>query len=99
MPVSGACAWCVLDDVLTAAEHPVGALREASRLLRPGGRLLLLFDLAADGASAARTALAGWCAESGLRVAAPRLVPSRDPAWLLSVATQAGGRSAETAAA
>ena len=79
----------VLDDVLLNARHPRRVLREARRLLRPGGRLFVLLDISGDDAGAVVRRLAEWCAASALRMALPRLVPSRDPAWLLSVATAA----------
>ena len=77
----------VLDDVLADALRPTDVLREASRLLRPGGRLFLLLNLHGKGASAARTKLAAWSVEAELRVAPPRMVPTENPRWLLSVAT------------
>jgi ArsR family transcriptional regulator len=88
----------VLDDVLDSASRPVDALREARRLLRPGGRLFLLQKIAAPGADAARTAAAGWSADAGLRLGSPRLVPLKEPGWMLSVAT-AGVRLAGDSAA
>lgn len=79
----------VLDDVLLDARHPRRVLREARRLLRPAGRLFVLLDVSGTDANAVVQRLAEWCAASDLRVALPRLVPSRDPSWLLSVATVA----------
>lgn len=89
----------VLDDVLGSATQPVDALREARRLLRPGGRLFLLLNISADGADAARKAVAGWSADAGLRLGSPRLVPRRDPGWMLSVATADAERAGDSAAA
>lgn len=84
----------VLDDVLTDAEHPVHVLREARRLLRPAGRLLLLLEIAQQDAADLRAQLADWSAAAGLRLAPPRLVPRAAPSWLLSVATLAESNSA-----
>jgi SAM-dependent methyltransferase len=79
----------VLDDVLRDAARPVDVLREACRLLKPGGRLLIL--AAAEPAAAGRleAEFADWCKASNLRLATPRLIPRRDPQWLLAVATPA----------
>jgi ArsR family transcriptional regulator len=86
----------ILDDVLFDAERPGDVIAEAVRVLRPGGRLLLL---AASGQRefddhAAR--LASWCAGSDLRLARARPIPSKEPEWLLAVATK---HDAATAAA
>ena len=78
----------ILDDVLFDADRPTAAIAEAARILRPGGRLLLL-AAAADQAFSARAAqLAGWCADGGLRLAPARPVPAKQPEWLLAVATK-----------
>ncbi len=77
----------VLDDVLADARRPTSVLREASRLLRPGGRLFLLLNLGADDANTVRAKLAAWSAEAELRLAPPRMAPTENPSWLLSVAT------------
>ena len=87
----------VLDDVLTSAVRPVDALQEAGRLLRTGGRLFLLVDLSVEGADAVCNQVASWCADAGLRLAAPRLVPRLDPAWMLSIATLPANTSAAAA--
>lgn len=86
----------ILDDVLFDAERPRDAIAEAVRILRPGGRLLLL---ASTGQGAFRdhaAQLAKWCADSGLRIAPPRPVPAKQPEWLLAVAIK---HDAATAAA
>jgi len=85
----------ILDDVLGDAEMPAGALREAARLLRRGGRLLLLGRCSANSAASLQDNFAAWSASAGLRLAQPRRIPSRKPDWLLAVAT----RGAESAAA
>lgn len=77
----------ILDDVLRDAERPVAALVEALRLVRRGGRLVVLTALPDADASDAATRLATWCAEAGLRLAPPRAIPVRKPRWLLAVAT------------
>ncbi len=77
----------VLDDVLGDAKDPVRALSESSRLLRPGGRLFILQSVDAKSAGRIRTLLAEWSAAAALRLAPPKLVPQKDPIWLLSVAT------------
>ena len=77
----------VLDDGLPEARRPTDVLREASRLLRPGGRLFLLLNLYAEGANSARVKLPAWSAEAELRLAPPRMVPTEKPSWLLAVAT------------
>jgi ArsR family transcriptional regulator len=86
----------LLDDVLGAAERPMTVISEARRILRSGGRLLLLCQAADDDIAAIATQLARWCAAADLRLAAPRRIPVNDSRWLLAVATTA---DAETAAA
>ena len=77
----------ILDHVLFDAKRPVAAIAEATRILRPGGRLLVL-AAAGEDFTARATQLAGWCANSGLRLAPARPVPARQPEWLLAVATR-----------
>lgn len=86
----------ILDDVLGSAERPMTAISEARRILRRGGRLLLLCQAGDGDATAIEKQLALWCAAADLRLAAPRRIPVNNPQWLLAVATSAG---AETAAA
>ncbi len=86
----------ILDDVLTGAERPTAVLGEAQRLLRPGGRLLLLVSVDSNTAPQLGQRFAKWCALAGLRLAAPRCIPAKNPRWLLAVATTA---DLETAAA
>lgn len=77
----------ILDDVLSGAERPTAVLDEARRLLRPGGRLLLLAAVDSQAASRLGQQFARWCALTGLRLAAPRRIPAENPRWLLAVAT------------
>lgn len=74
----------ILDDVLGDADEPLLAICEARRLLKPGGRLLLLGAARDDDLE---TCFATWCQAAGLRLAAPRRIPSSEPRWLLAVAT------------
>ena len=84
----------ILDDVLNDAQQPMVAIGEASRILKPGGRLLVLARIGDDETEAVRQRIAVWCGASGLRLAAPRQVPAKDPQWLLAVASHAGNATA-----
>jgi ArsR family transcriptional regulator len=86
----------ILDDVLFDADRPADAIAEAVRVLRPGGRLLLLSatEQRQFGEHAAR--LANWCAGNALRLGRARPIPAKEPEWLLAVATK---HDAATAAA
>jgi ArsR family transcriptional regulator len=86
----------ILDDVLGMADRPMVAIGEAGRILKPGGRLLVLVRTTPADAAELRKRLAVWCGAAGLRLAPPRQIPARDPQWLLGVASAAGQ---ETAAA
>lgn len=79
----------ILDDVLVDADDPVAALREARRLLAPGGQLFILAAIGRHGSVELKQLLAGYCADSGLRLAPARLVPKQDPAWLIASARPA----------
>ncbi len=79
----------ILDDVLGDAKQPMVAIGEASRILRPGGRLLVLAQTASEDADALRKRIAVWCGASGLRLAPPRQIPAKNPQWLLAVASAA----------
>jgi ArsR family transcriptional regulator len=78
----------ILDDVLFGAERPTDAITEAVRILRPGGRLLLLVATVPQAFRGHAAQLANWCAQSGLRLAPARPIPAMQPEWLLAVATK-----------
>ncbi|MDX1403451.1 MAG: metalloregulator ArsR/SmtB family transcription factor [Woeseiaceae bacterium] len=84
----------VLDDVLADASDPVQVLLESSRLLKTGGRLLILQAVDGDSAGAIQKSLAEWSAAAGLRLAPAHVIPATAPVWLLSVATRADSRDA-----
>jgi SAM-dependent methyltransferase len=77
----------ILDDVLGEASEPTAAVNEAKRLLREGGRLLLLASVGRHAVGRLADDFAGWAAATGLRLAPPRPIPDSHPAWLLGVAT------------
>jgi ArsR family transcriptional regulator len=79
----------ILDDVLATTGEPVRALNEARRLLRPGGRILLLAAVGDARVADLQEVFSLWSGESGLRLAQPRRIPDKAPAWLLAVATPA----------
>ena len=81
----------IIDDVLFDARKPAIALAEARRLLRAGGRLFILESVQARRAADIQEALALWSREAGLRMAPGRLVPTKNPAWLVTVATAIDG--------
>lgn len=78
----------ILDDVLRFADRPTLALTEAGRVLRPGGRLILLVSAAAGDGSRAGRQLAEYCVRAGLRLAKPRHVGG----WVIAVATPGTGQ-------
>lgn len=79
----------IIDDVLVDARKPVRALEEARRLLKPGGRLFVLESMLKRTPRDIQEALADWNRQAGLRLAPGRLVPTKSPVWLVSVATTA----------
>ena len=83
----------IIDDVLVDAQDPVRALSEASRLLRSGGRLFILESVLKQSSADIQSSLAEWSREAGLRLAPARLVPQKNPSWLVSVATAADSRT------
>jgi len=84
----------IIDDVLADARHPIRALKEARRLLRPGGRLFVLESVLKRSSADIQQSLANWSKEADLRLAPARFAPKKNPAWLVSVATAAGSRTA-----
>ena len=84
----------VLDDVLGDARDPLAALREASRLLAPGGRLLVIGVAGGDRRHDVMAALAGWCNVANLMVGEPRRLTNQQEAWFLAVAQHAPTQSA-----
>jgi len=79
----------ILDDVLGKAERPVAVMTEAGRILRRGGRLLLLCRAGGDELGSIEKQLAAWCGSADLRLAPPRRIPVNEPRWLLAVASPA----------
>jgi ArsR family transcriptional regulator len=79
----------ILDDVLAADEAPEKALLEAQRVLRRGGRLLLLASADNNDVADLRQKFTDWAAATGMRLARPRSIPEKNPDWLLAVATPA----------
>lgn len=77
----------ILDDVLGAAERPIAVISEAGRILKPGGRLLLLMRTDGGDLPALEQQLALWCGSAELRLAAPKPIPVNEPYWLLAVAS------------
>lgn len=79
----------ILDDVLPGAGEPQRALAEARRLLKTGGRILLLASVADNDVAELSREFTEWAAASGMRLARPRSIPQKNPDWLLAVATPA----------
>jgi len=77
----------ILDGVLAEAERPTAAIAEALRLLKSGGRLLLLCATGQRTADQIKSSFTDWAAQTGLRLAPPRSIPDKKPGWLLGVAT------------
>ena len=80
----------ILDGVLDDAERPVEVIGEALRVLRPGGRLLLLAGVDAHRVADVERRLADWAADASVRLTPPRRIPDKAPGWLLATATPAG---------
>jgi ArsR family transcriptional regulator len=83
----------ILDDVLEESERPMVAIAEARRILKAGGRLLLLSRLNGRDAAQFEKQLAVWCGAAGLRIASPRHIPAKDPLWILAVASPVDNKS------
>jgi ubiquinone/menaquinone biosynthesis C-methylase UbiE/DNA-binding MarR family transcriptional regulator len=79
----------ILDDVLAKAKQPIRALIEARRLLKPGGRVLLLLSVDDRSTDQLKQSLAQWSAAARLRLAPARIASQKNPRWMLAVATVA----------
>ena len=84
----------ILDDVIADAKHPVRALTEARRVMRPKGRLIVLLAIGERSVAELQGQLAEWSRTAGLRLAPARLAPKKHSQWLLSVATALDSQSA-----
>jgi ubiquinone/menaquinone biosynthesis C-methylase UbiE len=84
----------ILDDVLAGAQDPGAALDEALRILDPRGQIILLASIVGGDDIAMRKQFGIWATAANLRLAQPRSVPSKNPSWLLAVATAASSSSA-----
>jgi len=77
----------ILDDVLADTKDPAAVFAEAKRLLNDAGRLLVLASVSDGDTAALQSQFAGWAAAASLRLSAPRPIPTKNPDWLLAVAT------------
>jgi len=77
----------ILDDVLGDAKESAAAVLEAKRLVKSGGRVLLLAAVQNIDVSEKRKQFADLAASTNLRLASPRPIPASNPVWLLAVAT------------
>ena len=77
----------ILDGVLCEAKRPTDVISEAIRLLKTGGRMLLLSATGRRSADDIRSDFTDWAAQTELRLAPPRSIPDKNPGWLLGVAT------------
>jgi len=83
----------ILDDVVGDAKYPVRVLKEARRLLKPGGRMFLLLSVADRSASDLQERLARWSAAAALRLSPARITTQKNPNWMLAVATAVDSHS------
>ncbi len=86
----------ILDDVLAGTKQPQTALAEAQRVLKSGGRILLLASIRNQSVVELNEQFTEWAASTDMRLAKPRSIPEKNPDWLLAVATPSG-RSAAAA--
>ena len=80
----------VLDEVLLAADRPLAVMREARRMLRAGGRLLLVEKTAFADAQAVSQSLSALVGEAGLQCAPIRQAAGGSDVFLVTMAVVPG---------